>query len=87
MLLLRCHQLLSGFLAKGYLPRVACLSNNDKSYNEVKPDTVHRSPGIYLMTEENPGKTQLGGHVMSAVRPVIASIGVFLSPFVYMVKY
>ena len=33
---------------------------NDKGYTEVIPGTVHRSPGIYLKAEENPGKPQLG---------------------------
>jgi hypothetical protein len=36
----RCHQLLSGFLAKGYLPRVSRQSRlliNDKGENEMIP--------------------------------------------------
>ena len=46
-------------------------SANDKSDNEVKQGAVHRSPGIYLKAEENPGKPQL---------KVIASNGVPISP-------
>ena len=62
-----CHQLLSGFLGKDHLPRVACqsrLSANNKSDNEMIPGVMHRSPGIYLSV-----RTQL----IQAVRPVIAS--------------
>jgi hypothetical protein len=58
----RCHHLLSGFLANGYLPRVSCqsrLSANDKG-DEMTPGAVRRSHGIYLTTEENLGKPQLG---------------------------
>ena len=55
----RCHQLLSGFLAKGLLPREprqSFLSANVKGDNEMIPGTVHRSPGIYLTAEKNTGK-------------------------------
>ena len=58
-----CHQLLSGFLANGHLPRVSrqsCLPANDKSNNEVKPGAVHKYPNIYLKAEEKPGEYQLG---------------------------
>ena len=34
---------------------------------------MHRSPGIYLRAEENPGKPDLGDCLMKSVRPVIAS--------------
>ena len=37
---------------------------NDKIENETIPRAVHRSPGISLKTEENPGKPQLGGRLM-----------------------
>ena len=37
---------------------------------------VHRSPDIYLTTEENPGNPQVGDRLMKAVRSVIASNGV-----------
>ena len=40
---------------------------NDKGDNEVKPGAMHRFPGIYLMAEENPGKSQLGDNLMKAV--------------------
>ena len=64
-----------GFLANGHLPLVSRRSAC-KDDDEMKPCYVHRSPGIYLMTEENPGKPQLGDRLMKAVRPVIASNGV-----------
>ena len=54
------HQLLSGFLANDYLYRVSRqtrLSTSDKD-DEIISVTVNRSPGIYLMAEENPGKPQ-----------------------------
>ena len=54
----RCHQLLSGFLAKGDLPRVSrqsSLSEENGDY-EVKQGSLNRSPAIYLTAEENPGK-------------------------------
>ena len=59
----RCHQFPSGFLTKGHLPQVSCQSHlpaNDKGDNEMIPGAVHRTPGIYLIAEENPGKSQLG---------------------------
>ena len=52
----RYHQLLSGFLAKGYLPRVSLhlrLSAIDRGGNEIIPSAVHRSPGICLTAEKN----------------------------------
>ena len=58
----RCHQILSGFLANGHLPRVSRqsrLSANDKGDNEIIPGAVHRAPDIYLTAEESPGKPQL----------------------------
>ena len=36
------------------------MSANDKGDNEMIPRPVHRSHGMYLTTEENPGKLQLG---------------------------
>ena len=47
------HHLLSGFLSEAYLPRVSYQSTNDKGDNEMIPGAVHRSPGIYLTSEEN----------------------------------
>ena len=41
-----------------HLPRVTAA--NDKGDNEMITGAVHRSPGIYLTAEENPGKYQLG---------------------------
>ena len=45
-----CHKLLSVFLTSGPLP-VSLLSAN----NEMIPETVHKSPAIYLATAQNPG--------------------------------
>ena len=70
-LMWRCHQLLSGFLANGHLPRVSrqsCLLTNDKSENEMIPGAVHIFPGIYLTAGENLGKPQLGDYSMKVVR-------------------
>ena len=75
----RCHQLLSGFLAKGHLPRVSRqlpLSANDKGDNKIISGAVHRSTNIYPTAEKNSGKSQLGDRLMKAVRSVIASYGV-----------
>ena len=38
----RCHQLLSGFLARGHLPRMSLKSTNDKGDNEMITGAVHR---------------------------------------------
>ena len=46
---------------------------NDKGGNEVELEAVHRSPGIYLMTEKNPRGFHLGDHVMNAMLTVIAA--------------
>ena len=51
-------------------PSVASVAK-DKDDNEMIPGAVHRSPGIYLSAEENPGD-----RLIKAVRAVIASIGV-----------
>ena len=48
----QCHELLSGFLANGPVPRVSRMSANDKGDNDMIPRTVHRSPGIYLVPDE-----------------------------------
>ena len=53
------RQFLSVFLAYGHLPwvsRQSRLMSNDKGDNEMISGDVHRSPGICLMAEENPGK-------------------------------
>jgi hypothetical protein len=58
-LVCQCHQLLSRFLAKG-LPDLSVASVmsvvNDRGNNEMIWGAVHRSPGIFLTTEENPRK-------------------------------
>jgi hypothetical protein len=75
-----CYQHLSKFLAIGHLPCVldqSFLSPNDKGDNRMKLGTAHRSPGIYLTAEENPGKPQLEDHLMKSVQPVIVSNKVF----------
>ena len=76
-----CHQLLSGFLAKGHLLRMSHQSRRSLMIRVIL-GAVHRSPGICLTAEENPRKPQLGDRLMKgAVRPVIASNEV---PFVQM---
>ena len=53
-LLYRCHQLLSGFLAKAQMTRVSSQSllyANNKGDNEMIPQAVHRS-GICLTAED-----------------------------------
>ena len=76
------HHLLSGSIAKSHFPpvshqsRLSRLSANDKVANEMIPGAVDRSPGICLMTEENPGKQHLGNCLMKAVRSLFASNGV-----------
>ena len=75
----QCHQLLFRFLAYGPLPRVPCqslLSANDHGVNEIKMETVHRSPGNCLKAGEKPAKSLLGDRLMKAMRLVIASNGV-----------
>ena len=62
----RCHKILSGFLAKGHLPRVSV--TNDKGDNEMIPGAVHISRGICLTAEENPGKPQLGDRLLKRLR-------------------
>ena len=76
MLVWLFQQLLSGFLANSQFNHVSRLSANDTCDNKVKPGAVHISPGIYVTTEVNPGKFQLGDRLMKAVGPVIASNGV-----------
>ena len=62
MLMLRCHQSLSGFLAEDHLPQMSyqsLQSVNDKDDNEKIPEIVHRCTGIYPSAEENCAKPQL----------------------------
>ena len=40
---------------------------NDNDDNERIPRTVHRSPGIFLLAEENLGKPQLGDHLINGL--------------------
>ena len=65
----QCHQLLSGFLAKGHLPRVSSQSRRSLMIRVIMnyPGAVHRSPGICLTAEENPRKPQLGNRVMKGL--------------------
>ena len=79
------HQLLSGFLAKGYFPRVSRQSRRSLMLRVIMKwslGAVYRSPGICLTAEENPQKTLAKRPSdEGAVRPVIASNGV---PFLQM---
>ena len=63
----RCHQFLSGFLAKGYLPQSVTSVANDKGDNEMILEAVHRSFGICLTAEENPRKPQLVDSLMKGL--------------------
>ena len=56
-----------------WLLRQSRLSIHNKSDNEAKPGAAYRSPDLYPTPEENPGKPQLGDHLMKVVRPVTAS--------------
>ena len=40
---------------------------NDKGDNELIPGSVHKSPGICVMVEENPEKHQLGDRLMKGL--------------------
>ena len=51
-------------------------STNDKGDNKMILGAVHRSPGICLTAEENPGKLQLGESDKGAGQPGIDSNGV-----------
>ena len=68
----RGHQLISGFLQLPRVSRQSRLSVNVK----VKQGAVRIFPDICHTVEENPGKLQLGDHLMKAVQPVISSNGV-----------
>ena len=49
-------------LANGDFPQVSRqsrLAANNKGDNEMKPGAMHRSPGIYLIAEENLAKPQI----------------------------
>ena len=70
----QCNQ----FLTKNHLPWVSyqsCLSANDKGVNEMLLGAVCRSPGIYIVTDENPGKPQLGDHLIKTVWPSLPQMG------------
>ena len=66
-----CHQLLSGFLVEGYLPRVSLLSAKGNGNIEIIPGAVHRSLGIYLIAKET-RETSARRPSMKVVRLVIA---------------
>ena len=59
------------------------LSANDKSDNEVKPGSVHRSPGISLTAKENSGKIRLGHRSGEALKLCPSFYVVHRSPFHY----
>ena len=50
-------------------PSVASIMSvaNDKGDNEMIPGAVRRSSGICLKADENPGKPQLGVHLMKGL--------------------
>ena len=65
----QCHQFLSGFLAKGHLPRVSRQLRLSVMIRVIMKwfQAVHRSPGICLTAEQNPRKPQLGDHLMKGL--------------------
>ena len=74
----RCHQLLSGFLAKGYLPRLSRqsrLSTNDRVvirwYRGLCTDLL-----AFALQLRKTRKTSARRRLMKFVRPIIASNGV-----------
>ena len=69
ILVWRCFQLLFGFLANGHLPLVSRQSYllRIRMKTDIKPGVVHRSPGIYFKTEDNPGKPQLGDRLIKGL--------------------
>ena len=50
-----------------FAPRITSVASYEKG-DVVNLGLVHRSPGICLMAEKNPGKPQLGD-ILKAVRP------------------
>ena len=52
-----------------FAPSVALVTSvaNDKGDNQMIPGAVHRSSGICLTAEENPGKPQLGDRLMKGL--------------------
>ena len=72
----QCHQFLSGFLAKGHLPRVSRQSRRSlmKWTRRLCTDL------LALRMKKTPGKPLLGDRLMKIVRPVIASDGIPLPP-------
>ena len=57
------------FIQCGGAPNVASVTSiaNDKGDNKMILGAVHRSPDICLTAEENPGKPQLGDHLMKGL--------------------
>ena len=69
------YKFLSWFLFKNQFPRVlrhSRLSVNDKGNNEMIPRVLHRSRGIYLTTQDNLRKPQLGDRLIETLPSVIA---------------
>ena len=75
------HQLLSGFLANGHLPRVSRqsrLSANDKDNNEMIPEAVQISAGICVTAEENLSGPDLQDCKLQIEAPQVKIIRVLL---------
>ena len=62
----RCYQLLSGFLAKGHLPRVSRQARRSLMIRLIMkwPRGLCTDLSICFRAEENPGKSQLGDSLM-----------------------
>ena len=54
---------------RSFAPSVASVTSvaNDMDDNEIILGAVHKSPGICLTAEENPGKPQLGDRLMKGL--------------------
>ena len=75
----RCHQLLSGVLGNGHLPRVqrqSRLSASDKGENDIIQRTLVQISWHLTYSRGTLRKTSARGPSMRAVRSVIASNGV-----------
>ena len=75
-LVYRYYQLVYRFLAKGRLflvSRQSHLSAIYKDDNQMIPEVVHRSPGIYIRADENPEISHLGDRLLKNAQQVFAS--------------
>ena len=62
----QCSGATSSFQVPNQRPLVPSVTSvtNDEGDNEMIPEAVHRSPGIFLAAEESPGNPMLGDRLM-----------------------